>query len=144
MFRTVPQDFLRQKKETYGMNRLLVIAALLLMGCDSDPVRMYTPDRVGVRDVPADSVAAAEKEGYRRVPTVMIRTQAGDVIEVDEDLVGYEIDKGAWRLTSDEVQAERESKAAGRRWMTIAIVGPLIGLALWAIGRVLTRKRFRK
>lgn len=126
--------------------RALVAVAMLCGLARAD--RLYAPDS-RVVDVPAASTQAAIGErGYKRIPTVEMRTPKGDMVYVDEDAVAALEADGYWRMTRSEIsnEMERRSIAVDEKYAAeerreeivkwVAIVGvPLLLVVLIWLGR---------
>lgn len=67
-----------------------------------------------VKEVPAESVDFASRDGWAEIPDVYFRTQEGDVITLDDDQVDYGERQGWWRMTADEVAAYHDRATRDR------------------------------
>jgi len=88
-----------------------MLLAVVVMGlCGSSaaaPIRLSAPDGT-VKEVPAESVDYARKDGYARFPQVYMRVPDEKVSTIGEDLVPAAEGIGYWRMTSAEVAAQHE------------------------------------
>ena len=95
---------------------MVVVVILLAVRPLATAERLRAPDG-SVRDVPTASAEFALKDGYTRIPKVLMRRPMGmgdsDVYEIDEDAVDDALARGWWRLTPSEIAA-RENAAFHR------------------------------
>lgn len=88
---------------------MLVLVASAMVGA-ANAERLRTPSGE-VKDVPAESVEFAIRDGYSRIPSVLMRDSSGTVREVYEDLAPLaEVERGWWRMTEREVAAYRAAE----------------------------------
>lgn len=119
-----------------------MVAALALAATTASAERLRAKDG-SIKDVPAESVEFALREGYVRMPKVMMRAPEGTVHDVDEDFVEEATRRGFWRMTDAEVaaywskhfdrigeeaKAERKQADSEQRWRGLLTIA--IGLAV--------------
>jgi len=86
---------------------LVVVLALALAGSSAVAERLKGPDGQ-IREVPTASVDYAIRDGWRRLPQVMMRKPSGEVVSIDVDLAEAAERLGCWRMTPKEVADEVE------------------------------------
>ncbi len=95
------------------MRIALVMVAAVLIASSARAERLRGPDGA-IRDVPEASVEFALRDGYQRLPKVLMRTTSGGVVEIDEDAAADAERQGLWRMTPSEVLAHQRDVAAYR------------------------------
>ncbi|HKP08303.1 MAG TPA: hypothetical protein VJU58_13705 [Microbacterium sp.] len=89
-----------------------VVAVAIIAGAAAPLTadRLRAPDG-SVRDVPSESVDFAIKDGYTRIPKVLMRPPSSDLVyEIDEDQVALREAEGYWRMTKSEADAWRSAE----------------------------------
>jgi len=157
VFRTIPQAI--QRARIYDLDMRWVIAAALAVGFlpSAEAERMKSPTGE-IKDVPAESVEFARREGWSSVPVVLFRRPDGDVIQVYEDDQAYALNMGYWKMTDAEVsafwskRAQRDvaevaaeveaQKAADQRTLIYWAIGiALAGVAAWIVWQTINLRR---
>jgi hypothetical protein len=133
------------------MMRIVVVAVIWIGLGRAHADRLKAPDGT-IKDVPEQSVEFALKDGYTRLPTIMMRGTDGDVYYVPVEEVGQMEARGWWTMTKSEQEDFFDKKAeaavqAGRsmaeaeesRKTRIAIIIAAVLLALPIGAALMTR-----
>ncbi len=88
------------------MRVMMVVMCALAFGLGpAGAERLRSPDGKIVKEVPSESVAFALKDGWRRVPKVMMRAPPdGRATPIDEDYADEYERRGWWRMTQEEAR----------------------------------------
>jgi hypothetical protein len=69
-----------------------------------------------VREVPSASIDYAVRDGWSRLPQVLMRKPDGEVTSVDADLAEAAEHMGYWRMTEAEIADVAAEKKAAAEW----------------------------
>ena len=95
------------------MSVMLVVIAVV--GASSAHAERLRASDGAIKDVPSGSVEFALRDGYQRLPKVMMSDRDGRLYDIDNDQVEQYERIGFWRLTASEIEHAVAKESAQRR-----------------------------